>query len=204
MGKVVCVSGMIGCGKSTFIENYTKHLVNNHMISVKPIYEFVEGNELLPLMYEDPIRWTYTSQVRFLSHKLDSIYEALNTPCSIAIVERSYLEHRIFADTQYRLGRMSKLEYDSYIELYNTCSRLIPNIIDIHIKVPFDTCMKRMFNRARDFELGETYKYYETLYDTYLEYYSSHLDNLTIEDSVGYQIYKRLDNLILEGVLNYG
>ena len=191
---------MIGAGKTTFITQYSQYLEDHYGVPVKVFLEPVEGNELLTMMYENPTRWTYTSQVRFLVDKLNSIRKAMESKERIVLIERDYKEQKIFINTQLAVGSVTQIEYDSYMELYNTCAEFLPSVVNYHIKVPNEICSRRRMERGRLCESLGSKEYYNLLYLMYEKEYQDHPEEYIIEDTLDIGTYQRLDRITFEGV----
>lgn len=199
MPKIITIAGPIGAGKSTFIERYAQHLRDIYNVSVKTCFEFVDDNELLPLMYSDPERWTYTSQVRFLTDKVKSLTEASQSSESIVLIERDYSELLLFIEAQRSTGVVTQLEYESYQELYTLLRNFLPPVLNYYVDVPFDVCMQRVQMRGRECESLGSPEYYKTLHDLYQLAYRDAI--IKIEDNLDRRVYWYLDDFTLKGVL---
>lgn len=199
MPKIITVSGPIGAGKSTFIERYAQHLRDIYNVSVRTCYEFVDNNELLTLMYSDPERWTYTSQVRFLTDKVRSLTEASKSSESIVLIERDYSELLLFIEAQRNIGSVTQLEYESYVELYTLLKKFLPPVLNYYVDVPFDVCTQRMQKRGRECESLGNPEYYKTLHDLYQLAYRDAI--IKVEDNLDRRVYWYLDDFTLKGVL---
>ena len=64
----VVVEGNIGCGKTTFLDHFSKHSERVEVLT-EPVERWrdVNGHNLLQLMYEDPSRYIFIF-VFFISH----------------------------------------------------------------------------------------------------------------------------------------
>ena len=63
MRKAIAIAGNIGVGKSTLVEFLSR------TYGISPYYEPSEDNPYLPDFYEDMKRWSFHSQLYFLSNK---------------------------------------------------------------------------------------------------------------------------------------
>jgi len=64
MKRFVAIAGNIGVGKSTLTELLSRRL------DWEPFYEAVNDNPYLTDFYEDMERWSFHSQIYFLSRRL--------------------------------------------------------------------------------------------------------------------------------------
>lgn len=177
---VITFAGMIGVGKSTL------STIMGERLGTEVYYEPVTNNPVLPLFYKDPKRYAFELQIYFLSQRLDSITNALVGKNNI--LDRSIYEDSLFFHTNAKLGRVgddekdAKVLVDIYDELLERMMRKIhgmpktsPDLM-IGIKVSYDTMIKRIKKRGRDYEQVEAdpslVAYYNALLDAYEDFFN--------------------------------
>ena len=169
---LIVVGGMIGLGKSSVAE-----ILGNHFNS-EVFYESVDDNPILPLFYsesEEEIlknRYPFLLQLYFLNTRFKSIKEALYNDNNV--LDRSIYEDWYFAKKNMELGRISELEMNTYegllenmLEELKELPKKSPDIM-VYLKGSFETVMKRINLRGREFEIDESLKeYYHFLWKDY-------------------------------------
>ena len=189
---MITLAGIIGSGKSTMTE-----ILSNELGS-KAFFEPVEDNPVLPLFYKgneiaakkraagdqnatNP--YTYLLQTFFVNRRFRMIKEAKKEANNV--LDRSIYEDALFMKMNTDMGNATAVEYATYQEL-------LQNMLDelqyatgvdsqdlmIFIKVSYDTMLKRIRKRGRDYEQIESDptlpEYYQNLlqyYDRWLKWY---------------------------------
>ena len=176
---LIVVGGMIGLGKSSVAE-----ILGNHFNS-EVFYESVDDNPILPLFYsesEEEIlknRYPFLLQLYFLNTRFKSIKEALYNDNNV--LDRSIYQDWYFAKKNMELGRISELEMNTYegllenmLEELKELPKKAPDIM-VYLKGTFETVMKRINLRGRDFEVDENLKeYYHFLWEDYDNWVNNH------------------------------
>lgn len=176
---LIVVGGMIGLGKSSVTE-----ILGNHFNS-EVFYESVDDNPILPLFYsesEEEIlknRYPFLLQLYFLNTRFKSIKEALYNDNNV--LDRSIYEDWYFAKKNMELGRISELEMNTYegllenmLEELKELPKKSPDIM-VYLKGSFETVMKRINLRGREFEVDESLKeYYHFLWEDYDNWVNNH------------------------------
>lgn len=169
---VIVVGGMIGLGKSSVAEILGEHFKS------EVFYESVDDNPILPLFYsesEEEIakkRYPFLLQLYFLNTRFKSIKDALHHDNNI--LDRSIYEDWYFARKNMELGRISELEMQIYEDLLNNMMSELEELpkkspdIMVYLKGTFETVMKRINLRGRDFEVDDNLRdYYHFLWEDY-------------------------------------
>lgn len=169
---VIVVGGMIGLGKSSVAEILGEHFKS------EVFYESVDDNPILPLFYsesEEEIakkRYPFLLQLYFLNTRFKSIKEALQYNNNV--LDRSIYEDWYFAKKNMELGRISELEMQIYEGLLNNMMSELEELpkkapdIMVYLKGSFETVMKRINLRGRDFEIDDSLRdYYHFLWKDY-------------------------------------
>ena len=166
---VIILSGPIGAGKSSLTSILAKYL------GTKPFYESVDNNPVLPLFYADPKKYAFLLQVFFLNTRFRSIKDALTDDNNV--LDRSIYEDALFFQMNADIGRATKEEVDTYYELLNNMMSELkhmpkknPDLL-VHIKVSYDTMIKRIQKRGRPYEQLSYDATLEDYYKRLLRYY---------------------------------
>lgn len=166
----ITIAGNIGVGKSTLVRLLGERL------SWEPVFEAVTENPYLADFYQDMPRWSFHSQVFFLSRRLQQHHQLLRQPRS-AIQDRSvYEDAEIFARNLYTQGNMSDRDWRAYYDLYQTLAMLLPPPdLVIYLKASVPTLKRRIGQRGRDYErdISEAYlQQLNALYDAWADSFS--------------------------------
>ncbi len=190
----ITIAGNIGVGKSTLVALLTTRL------GWAPVFEAVQENPYLADFYQDMQRWSFQSQVFFLSRRLQQHHALLETR-QPTIQDRSvYEDAEIFARNLQRQGHMSARDWAVYYELYQTMARLLrPPHLVVYLRASVATLQRRIAQRGRDYERGISAEYLSqlnALYDSWVADFNLS-PVLTIEtDSLDYVQYdEHLDRI---------
>ena len=169
---VIVVGGMIGLGKSSVAEILGEHFKS------EVFYESVDDNPILPLFYSESDeeiekkRYPFLLQLYFLNTRFKSIKDALHYDNNV--LDRSIYEDWYFAKKNMELGRISELEVNIYEGLLNNMMSELEELpkkapdIMVYLKGSFETVMKRINLRGRDFEIDDSLRdYYHFLWEDY-------------------------------------
>jgi deoxyadenosine/deoxycytidine kinase len=185
--QFITIAGNIGAGKSTLVSLLTERT------GWDPVFEAVAENPYLADFYRDMPRWSFQSQVFFLSRRLRQHHDLLQQTNSIIQDRSVYEDAEIFARNLYRQGHMSARDWQCYYDLYQTMATLLkPPHLVIYLRTAVPTLRRRIIQRGRDYE--------QTISDEYLhqlnELYETWIDGfslspvLTIEtDNLDYVQY---------------
>ena len=120
-------------------------------------------------------RYPFLLQLYFLNTRFKSIKDALINDKNV--LDRSIYEDWYFAKKNMELGRISELEMSIYEELLNNMMQELDSLpkkapdLMVYLKGSFDTVMKRIKLRGRDFELDDSLiDYYKFLWEGYDEW----------------------------------
>ncbi len=176
--RFVAIAGNIGAGKSTLVEFLSKQY------GVDPYFEPNETNPYLKDFYRDMKRWSFHSQVYFLTRKF-KIHQDLTASDKSVLQDRSiYEDAEIFAENLYRQRKMSKRDYETYRELYESIvAELKPPDLMIYLRCSMRTLRKRIELRGRPEErnIPPVYlKRLQELYETWFRRYD-HSEKLIVD-----------------------
>ncbi|MDK6809615.1 deoxynucleoside kinase [Ligilactobacillus agilis] len=191
---MITLSGIIGSGKSSLTEILAQEL------GTKAYYEPVKDNPVLPIFYKgneiaakkraqgdkdatNP--YAYLLQTFFLNRRFAMIKAAMAEDNNI--LDRSIYEDEIFMKMNTEMGNATEVEYDIYKSLLNNMMEELPFAahkkspdLMITIKVSYETMIKRIEKRGRDYEQIKTdpslVDYYHRLlkhYDTWMKEYDA-------------------------------
>lgn len=162
MKYYIAVAGNIGVGKSSLTELLALRL------GWEPFYEAVAENPYLSDFYSDMRRWSFHSQVFFLSRRLSSHRDLLNHPSSVIQDRSVYEDAEIFARNLYNGGNMSEADWRTYYDLYELTTSIVrpPNLV-VYLQASLPTLVSRISLRGRDFERNIQHEYLAQLNDLY-------------------------------------
>ena len=115
----ITIAGNIGVGKSTLTGLLAEKL------KWEPVYEAFTENPYLADFYQDMRRWSFHSQVFFLSRRLQQHHDVLKRKSSVIQDRSVYEDAEIFARNLYRQGHLSERDWHCYMELYETLATLL-------------------------------------------------------------------------------
>ena len=143
----ITVAGNIGVGKSTLVRLLSDRL------NWEPIYEVVTENPYLADFYSDMRRWSFHSQVYFLSRRLQQHHDLLQRDSSVIQDRSVYEDAEIFARNLYKQGHFSERDWICYRELYKTLALLLrPPDLVVYLKASVPMLQRRITQRGRDYE----------------------------------------------------
>ena len=159
----------MGSGKSSLVDFLCKHF------ALKPFFEYNDFNPFLPLFYKDMKRWAFHSQMHFLTHKF-RIHRELDSCPDTVVQDRSiYEDAEIFAFNLFKQGCMSKDEWRTYCDLYETMiSAIKPPDLLIYLNCPIKTLKKRIARRGRAIEKNVPDEYIKRLERYYKRWLSKY------------------------------
>lgn len=191
---MITLAGIIGSGKSSLTEILSEEL------GTKAFYEPVEDNPVLPLFYkgneiaakkraegdaEATNPYAYLLQTFFLNRRFAMIKKAMQDDNNV--LDRSIYEDAIFMKMNTDMGNATEVEYDIYKKLLDNMLEELPYAahkkspdLMVMIDVSYDTMIKRIQKRGREYEQVENdpslVEYYQRLlgyYDEWKEEYSA-------------------------------
>jgi deoxyadenosine/deoxycytidine kinase len=164
----ITIAGNIGVGKSTL----TKHIASS--FNWTPVYEPHNDNPFLSDFYGDMKRWGFHSQVFFLSKRLQQHHQLLQIQSSVIQDRSVYEDAEIFAHNLFLQGYISKREWNTYKELYETLVIMLkqPDLI-VFLQASVSTLQQRIKQRGREFEKSISSDYLAQLNQLYEEWISN-------------------------------
>ncbi len=163
----IAVAGNIGVGKSSLTQLLGERL------GWKPFYEAVDENPYLEDFYADMGRWSFHSQVYFLSRRLQHHRKLLDHPGHVIQDRSIYEDAEIFAKNLALQGKLSERDYQCYRDLYDGIRVFLPPPhLLIYLQAPVGVLAERIAMRGRDYERQISIEYLaelNRLYDEWVE-----------------------------------
>ena len=187
--QIISIEGNIGSGKSTLLANLKKHFKNNkHVVFLKePVDEWSKIKDennitILEKFYIDQEKYSFSFQMMAYISRLkllkDSIKEIKDTENDfetkyVIITERSlYTDKMVFAKMLYDTGKIESINYQIYLNWFNTFADDFPVNKIIYVKTEPEICHQRITERHRDGEdnipidyLNSCSKYHDNMLD---------------------------------------
>ncbi len=143
----ITIAGNIGVGKSTLTTFLAQQL------GWTPFLEGQAENPYLPQFYEDMTRWSFHSQIFFLSQRLQQHRRLLQHAGPVLQDRSVYEDAEIFARNLYVQNQMSQQDWQTYYLLYQTLSQLLrPPDLVVYLKASVSTLQRRISQRGRHYE----------------------------------------------------
>jgi deoxyadenosine/deoxycytidine kinase len=194
----VAIAGNIGVGKSTLT------CILAEKFGWKPFYEAVDENPYLADFYADMRRWSFHSQVFFLSRRLQHHRQLVDHPGSVVQDRSVYEDAEIFARNLYDRGQMSPRDYGAYHDLYEGIRAFLPPPdLLVYLKGSVETLLTRIRLRGRDFERDISPDYLDRLnilYDQWIERWDSCPVLVVPADDMDFQHDEDARQLIIDGI----
>jgi deoxyadenosine/deoxycytidine kinase len=160
--RFIAIAGNVGVGKSTLTTMLAEKF------GWEPFYEAVGDNPYLADFYKDMRRWSFHSQIFFLSRRLRHHHQLLRSPNSVVQDRSVYEDAEIFARNLYQQGNMGDRDYHSYRELYEVLVLFLPPPdLVVYLKASVPTLLERIRKRGRDFEREISPLYLQQLNELY-------------------------------------
>jgi deoxyadenosine/deoxycytidine kinase len=127
----------------------------------EPVYEAVTENPYLADFYENMRRWSFQSQVFFLSRRLQQHHDLLQRERPVIQDRSVYEDAEVFACNLYQQGHLSERDWHCYMDLYRTLATLLqPPHLVVYLQASTPTLRRRIGQRGRGYE--------QTISDEYL------------------------------------
>lgn len=169
MRKSIAIAGNIGAGKSTLVDFL------NQTYGVEPFFEPNDDNPYLPDFYRDMKRWSFHSQLYFLSNKF-RIHQELDRTGGVVVQDRTIFEDaEIFATALHDMRRMDDRDWDTYWGFYQTILKSIrPPDLMIYLRCSMRTLRRRIKLRGRQMEQDIPLSYLKRLDRLYENWIASY------------------------------
>ena len=183
----------MGAGKSTLVDFLSR------TYGIEPFYEPNEDNPYLPDFYNDMKRWSFHSQLYFLSSKFRLHQELDRAPGTVVLDRTIFEDAEIFATALRDMKRIDHRDWDTYWAFYQSILNAIkPPDLMIYLRCSMRTLRKRIRLRGREMEQDVPLAYLKRLDKLYEKWISSYQmsDVLVLEtDNLDYihDLVHRLD-----------
>jgi len=164
----ISIEGNIGSGKSTLLANLREHYKNNdNVIFLKePVDEWakikdINGITILEKFYADQEKYSFSFQMMAYVSRIkvlrDTLKEKINNGQEkkqyIIITERSlYTDKMVFAKMLYDSGKIEDVNYQIYLNWFDTFSGEFPVHKIVYVKASPEKCYQRIARRSREGE----------------------------------------------------
>ncbi len=166
MKRYIAVAGNIGAGKTSLVEFLVKRY------RLKPFFEPNDTNPYLADFYQDMGRWAFHSQIYFMTHKFRLHRELERFPGTVIQDRTIYEDAEIFARNLYNGRFISRRDYKTYRELYETIQRdLTPPDVMIFLRCSVRSVRQRIRQRGRSMEQSIPVGYLQKLDRLYEDWY---------------------------------
>ena len=173
---IISIEGNIGSGKSTLLENLRSHYKNNDCVIFlkEPVDEWEKikdenGVTMLEKFYLDQDKYSFSFQMMAYISRLkvlrDTLKEIKNKEDKkiYIITERSlYTDKMVFAKMLYETGKIEYINYQIYLNWFDTFSEEFPIHKVVYVKTLPDICFNRILKRSRDGESNIPLAYLES------------------------------------------
>jgi deoxyadenosine/deoxycytidine kinase len=163
----ISIEGNIGSGKSTLLANLREHYKNNdNVIFLKePVDEWakikdINGTTILEKFYADQEKYSFSFQMMAYVSRIKVLRDTLKDKTIgqekkqyIIITERSlYTDKMVFAKMLYDSGKIEDVNYQIYLNWFDTFSGEFPVHKVIYVKAAPEKCYARIAKRSREGE----------------------------------------------------
>ena len=181
--EIFSIEGNIGSGKSTLFEELKNvySCIPNIVFLEEPVSEWEkiknkQGEPMLQLFYRDPKKYSFSFQMMAFISRLAILKKTIESNKGkkiIIITERSlYTDKHVFAKMLYDKQNMEDVEYQIYLNWFDTFVNEYPVNNVIYIKTGPKKCHERINKRSRVGEeviplqyLEECHVYHENFLD---------------------------------------
>lgn len=154
MKYFIAVAGNIGAGKTTI----SRLLADRFQIEVH--CEKFAGNPYLSDFYLDKKKWSFHSQIYFLTQNFKAHLTIQDSKNSWIQDRTIYEDSEIFAQNLFLQGNFKARDYQCYQELYASMVDVLkyPDLV-IYLRASPNVLMNRINKRQRDFEREMDFDY---------------------------------------------
>ncbi len=173
--KYIAIAGNIGAGKSTLTDFL------RFQYGLTPFHEPNADNPFLTPFYGDMERWSFHSQIFFLTHKFRLHQELSDHPGTVVQDRTIYEDAEVFAANLHRSRLMSDEEYDAYCKLYEAIVRTLrPPDLMIYLRASVRTVRRRIKFRGRPEEQDLPLRYIKRLHSLYEDWFERYERSPTV------------------------
>lgn len=164
-GSFIGITGLIGSGKTELATELSKFL------NLPVFHEDVSGNPYLEIFYKDKSKYAFPLQIWLLQNRYKQ-HQLIQWQNNGGIQDRSIYEDKIFAKMLYEDGKMSQLDYQTYLDMFSVVENSMkrPTML-IFLDVSPKTALERIITRGRPMEItGITLEYLQHLHSAYKKF----------------------------------
>ncbi len=167
--RVIAIAGNIGAGKTSLVDFLTS------TYNITPFYEPNDENPYLADFYKDMKRWSFHSQLYFLSNKF-RIHQQVDSTTGVVVQDRTIFEDvEIFATALHQMKQISERDWKTYHDFYQSITASIrPPDLMIYLKCSIRTIRKRIKIRGRQMEQDIPLSYLKRLDKLYENWISNY------------------------------
>lgn len=175
-GKICCIEGPIGVGKTSLCIELKKQLENNGINTI--FYTEPFNQQMLEQFLSDPKKYAYAFQLYMLTRRqvifVQAQYEAQKGSC--CLIDRSLIGDYVFATLQQQENNITNEDFEIYKSVYKQFSEFKPDVI-IYLDSTIETQLKRILKRGRSGENAYQIKYLEKLNSVYKDVLKESFNN---------------------------
>jgi len=193
---VLSIEGNIGGGKSTLLQELRKKYTNDEKDDVfvyflkEPVDEWEKikdeaGVTMLENFYKDPKKYAFPFQMMAYVSRLKVFRDMLKHVKKLNILNKKivfvtertlYTDKMVFAEMLYDSGNIEYINYQVYLQLFDTSSEEVPLNKVVYIKTRPETCYSRILKRSREGEsnisleyLTNSSKYHDVMLEKFID-----------------------------------
>ena len=163
---IISIEGNIGSGKSTLLANLKEHFKDNvDIVFLKePVDEWAKikdknGTTILEKFYADQEKYSFPFQMMAYVSRIKELRTTVKEQKKnslnpfIIITERSlYTDKMVFAKMLYDTGKIEHVNYQIYLNWFDTFSDEFPVHKVVYVKTAPEKCHERIVKRSREGE----------------------------------------------------
>jgi len=163
---IISIEGNIGSGKSTLLANLREHFKDNvDIVFLKePVDEWAKikdrnGTTILEKFYADQEKYSFPFQMMAYVSRIKELRNTVkeqkknSSNSFIIITERSlYTDKMVFAKMLYDTGKIEHVNYQIYLNWFDTFSDEFPVHKIVYVKTAPEKCHERILKRSREGE----------------------------------------------------
>jgi len=161
---LITVAGTVGIGKTTF----ATHIAN--ILCYHTSLEKVDDNPYLGKFYSDFKHWAFHLQIYFLAERFKAHKNIMDTPYGVVQDRSIYEDTGIFAQMHYEKGNMTKVDFNTYTELFNAMvltPYFQPPDILIYLEGSLEKILEKIRTRGREIEKQTPIEYWKEMQERY-------------------------------------